>query len=377
MAGALEGVLVVSLEQAVAAPFLTCRMADAGARVIKLERAEGDFCRGYDNTANGQSSFFVWLNRGKESIIVDIKQDEDRDLLHRLLAKADVWVQNLAPGAAARAGFGSAALREKYPRLITVDISGYGDAPEPFDTAKAYDLLVQAESGLMAVTGSPSEPSRVGISACDLTTGINGLTGVLQALYQREKTGQGAMIEVSMFDAMADLMAAPVMFKQYAGRDWPRTGMRHNALVPYGAYETGDGRKTMIAIQNEREWGRFAEIVMQKPEWRDDPRTSPNNSRMENREYVEGEMDALLQTLTQAELQDRLRRADLAYSSVNEVPDLVDHPALRRTEVDTETGRISMPAPPVRSSGVLAAFGSPPRLNEHGDAIRSEFSKVG
>lgn len=373
MAGALDGVLVVSLEQAVAAPFLTCRMADAGARVIKLERAEGDFCRGYDDTAHGQSSFFVWLNRGKESLVVDIKQADDRALLKRMLAKADVWVQNLAPGATERAGFGSAALRAEFPRLITVDISGYGDAPAPFDTAKAYDLLVQAESGLMAVTGSAAEPSRVGISACDLTTGVNGLTGVLQALFRREKTGKGAGVEVAMFDAMADLMAAPVMFKQYAGRDWPRTGLRHNALVPYGAYATGDGRLTMIAIQNEREWARFAEIVLQRPDFVADDRCQPNRNRMANRDYVEGTMDAVFADLTQAELQDRLRQADLAYASVNGVDDLVAHPALRRTEVDTETGRISMPAPPVRSDGMLDAFGPPPAIDQHGAAIRQEF----
>ena len=374
MAGALDGVLVVSLEQAVAAPFLTCRMADAGARVIKLERKEGDFARGYDDTAHGQSSFFVWLNRGKESLVVDIKNEGDRALLHRILAKADVWVQNLAPGATRRAGFGSEDLRARYPRLITVDISGYGDAPPPLDTAKAYDLLVQAESGLMAVTGSPDEPSRVGISACDLTTGINGLTGVLQALYQREKTGAGSGIEVSMFDAMADLMAAPVMFKQYADRDWPRTGMRHNVLVPYGAYGTGDGRLTMIAIQNEREWARFAEVVLERPDFVTDPRCAPNVARMNNRDYVEGTMDAIFQDLTQADLQARLRKADIAHASVNEVEDMVHHPALRRVEVETAAGPVSMPAPPVRSPGVLSKFGPPPAVDADGPAIRAEFS---
>ncbi len=374
MTGPLDGVLVVSLEQAVAAPFLTCRMADAGARVIKLERAEGDFARGYDDTARGESSFFVWLNRGKESIAVDIKDAGDRDLLHRILAKADVWVQNLAPGATERSGFGSADLRARYPRLITVDISGYGDAPPPFDTAKAYDLLVQAESGLMAVTGSAAEPSRVGISACDLTTGINGLTGVLQALYQREKTGKGAGIMVSMFDAMADLMAAPVMFKQYADRDWPRTGLRHNALVPYGAYATGDGRLTMIAIQNEREWGRFARVVLERPDMVDDPRCAPNRSRMQHRDYVEGEMDLIFAGLDQATLQERLRAADLASASVNTVEDMVRHPALRRVEVATGTGPISMPAPPVRIAGAEPTYGPPPALDADGARIRAEFA---
>lgn len=375
MTGALDGVVVVALEQAVAAPFLTCRMADAGARVIKLERREGDFARGYDDTAKGLSSFFVWLNRGKESIAIDIKNDDDCALLHRILAKADVWVQNIAPGAAERAGFGSAALRERYPRLITVDISGYGGAPEPFDSMKAYDLLVQAESGIMSVTGTPTEASRVGISVCDLTTGINALTGVLQALYQRERTGEGVRIEVSMFDAMADLMAAPIMFKALADRDWPRTGLRHNVLVPYGAYATGDGRLTMIAIQNEREWQRFAQTVLERPDFHDDPRCTPNLNRMHNRDYVEGTMEGIFATLSQPELQERLRRADLAYSSVNEVADLAEHPALRQIEVQSSKGPISMPAPPVRCAGVLDSFGPPPEIDEQGAKIRQEFNE--
>ena len=373
MSGPLDGVLVVSLEQAVAAPFLTCRMADAGARVIKLERSEGDFARGYDDTSRGLSSFFVWLNRGKESLAIDIKNDDDQALLHRILSKADVWVQNLAPGATERAGFGSAYLREMYPRLITVDISGYGEAPAPFDTAKAYDLLVQAESGLMAVTGSPAEPSRVGVSICDLTTGINGLTGVLEALYAREKTGRGAGISVSMFDAMADLMAAPVMFQQHGDKGWPRTGLRHNALVPYGAYSTGDGRLTMIAIQNEREWKRFAETVLEQPSMATDERCQPNKARMAHREYVEGEIDRILGAIDQPTLQNRLRAADIAHSSVNSVEDMVRHPALRRIEVETVQGVIDMPAPPVRRADETPTYGPPPTIDAHGTSIRAEF----
>jgi itaconate CoA-transferase len=373
MSGPLDGVLVVSLEQAVAAPFLTCRMADAGARVIKLERSEGDFARGYDDTSRGLSSFFVWLNRGKESLAIDIKNDDDQALLHRILSKADVWVQNLAPGATERAGFGSAYLREMYPRLITVDISGYGEAPAPFDTAKAYDLLVQAESGLMAVTGSPAEPSRVGVSICDLTTGINGLTGVLEALYAREKTGRGAGISVSMFDAMADLMAAPVMFQQHGDKGWPRTGLRHNALVPYGAYSTRDGRLTMIAIQNEREWKRFAEIVLKQPSMATDGRCQPNKARMAHREFVEGEIDRVLGAIDQPTLQRRLRAADIAHSSVNNVEDMIKHPALRRIEVETGQGLIDMPAPPVRRADETPIYGPPPTIDAHGNAIREEF----
>ena len=375
MAGALDGVLVVSLEQAVAAPYLTCRLADSGARVVKLERAEGDFARGYDNAAGGESAFFVWLNRGKESLVVDIKNDDDCALLHRLLAKADVWVQNLAPGATERAGFGSEALRAKYPRLITVDISGYGAAPPPFDTAKAYDLLVQAESAVMSVTGSAAEPGRIGYSACDLNTGVNALSGVLEALYAREKTGKGAGISVAMFDAMADLMAAPVLFNQYAGKDWPRTGLRHNALVPYGAYPTGDGRLTMIAIQNEREWGRFAEMVMQRPDMKADARCTPNQARMENREWLEGLIEEIFSHITQADLQARLQDADIAYSSVNEVADLVNHPALRRIDVETGKGVFLMPAPPIRNSTAESPeYCSPPAIGEHTDSIKREFS---
>ena len=322
MPGPLDGILVVSLEQAVAAPFLTSRLADAGARVIKLERAEGDFARGYDDCANGQSAFFVWLNRGKESVVVDIKQPEDKALVERLLAKADVWVQNLAPGAMERAGFGSRALRERHPRLITVDISGYGEVGPPYDGMKAYDLLVQAESGLAAVTGSAVEPGRVGVSACDIGTGMFAHAAVMEALFARERTGKGRGIKASLFASMTDWMAAPVLYHEYGNRPWPRMALAHPSMVPYGAYRTGDGSLTLVACQNEREWVRFCETVLQNPGLASAPGFAPGIERVKNRAKVNEAIEAVLSTIDRDELADRLRKADIAFGRVNEVPDV-------------------------------------------------------
>src|ERR1700733_1688124 len=249
----LEGLLVVALEQAVAAPYCSSRLADAGARVIKIERPEGDFARGYDKAANGLSSYFVWLNRGKQSLVADIKKPEDAALLHRILAQADVFIQNLAPGAAARAGFGSKTLRGRFPRLITVDISGYGDTGD-YATMKAYDLLVQAESGLAMITGHPAGPGRVGVSACDIACGMAAHAAVLEALYERSQTGQGKALEVSLFDGIADWMNVPLMHYEGTGKAPQRVGLAHPSICPYGAFSTKDGHSVLIAIQNEREW---------------------------------------------------------------------------------------------------------------------------
>ncbi len=256
MSTPLAGTLVVSLEQAVAAPYCSSRLADAGARVIKIERADGDFARGYDKAAKGLSSYFVWLNRGKQSLVADIKQPDDAALLHRILARADVFIQNLAPGAAARAGFGSDALRERYPRLITVDISGYGDTGD-YATMKAYDLLVQAESGLAMITGHPAGPGRVGVSACDIACGMAAHAGVLEALIERGITGRGKGLKVSLFDGMADWMNVPLLFYEGTGRAPERLGLAHPSICPYGAFATADGALVLISIQNEREWVEF------------------------------------------------------------------------------------------------------------------------
>src|SRR5215210_1442741 len=254
----LEGLKVIAVEQAVAAPFCSSRLADAGAHVLKVERAEGDFARGYDAAARGQSSYFVWLNRGKESIVLDIKKPGDKALMARMLACADVFIQNLAPGAMARAGFGSAALRERHPRLITVDISGYGEEGE-YASMKAYDLLVQAESGLAHVTGRAEGPGRVGVSACDIACGMHSYAAVLEALLERGITGRGKGIAVSLFDGMADWMTVPLLQYEGTGRNPPRIGLAHPSICPYGAFETKDGQLVLIAIQNEREWARSEE----------------------------------------------------------------------------------------------------------------------
>ncbi len=373
----LSDILVVSLEQAVAAPHLTCRMADAGARVIKLERADGtgDFARGYDQHANGMSSYFVWLNRGKESLSIDIKKPEDLELLHRLLAKSDVWVQNLAPGAMERAGLGSAALREKYQQLITVDISGYGDTGPPYDTMKAYDLLVQAESGLTSITGSPEEPGRVGVSICDLTTGLNAYTAVLEALIERGKTGRGTGVKASLFASMADWLASPLITYEQSDVIWPRNALRHPLMSPYGAFSDSSGFKTLVACQNEREWVRFCEFVLQDKEFASHPKASSNVIRVDNRAFVEGRIEETTSQISREEFHARLRQADIAFGAVNTMPELSVHGALQRITVGTPNGDISFPAPPAIRGEARDDYGPAPGYDEHGPKIRAEFGR--
>jgi crotonobetainyl-CoA:carnitine CoA-transferase CaiB-like acyl-CoA transferase len=376
MSQPLSDIVVVSLEQAVAAPHLTCRMADAGARVIKLERADGsgDFARGYDKHAHGMSTYFVWLNRGKESVAIDIKKPEDMAMLHRLLEKADVWVQNLAPGAMERAGIGSDALREKYPRLITVDISGYGEAGAPYDTMKAYDLLVQAESGLTSITGSAAEPGRVGVSICDLTTGLNAYTAVLEALIERGKSGKGTSVKASLFASMADWLASPLMSYEQSGTIWPRNALRHAIMCPYGAFSASDGSKTLVACQNEREWVRFCEFVLQDKGFASDPKAESNVLRVEHRDFVEGQIEATTSKLSRDEFHGRLREADIAFGAVNTMPELSVHGALRRITIGTPNGDISAPAPPTTRGGARDDYGPAPAYDEHGGKVRKEFS---
>src|SRR5690348_11984289 len=295
----LSGLLVVALEQAVAAPYCSSRLADAGARVIKVERAEGDFARGYDKAANGLSSYFVWLNRGKQSLVADIKDPNDTALLHRILARADVFIQNLAPGAASRAGFGSEDLRRRYPRLITVDISGYGDTGE-YATMKAYDLLVQAESGLAMITGHPAGPGRVGVSACDIACGMAAHAGVLEALIERGITGRGKGLAVSLFDGMADWMNAPLLIYEGTGKPPPRMGLAHPSICPYGAFATADGSLVLISIQNEREWGEFCARFLDEPDLPKRAGFETNVVRVANREMVDGHIAAAFAKLTRA-----------------------------------------------------------------------------
>jgi crotonobetainyl-CoA:carnitine CoA-transferase CaiB-like acyl-CoA transferase len=374
MALPLEGLLVVSLEQAVAAPYCSSRLADAGARVVKIERAEGDFARGYDKAAKGSSSYFVWLNRGKQSLVADIKRPEDAALLHRLLARADVFIQNLAPGAAARAGFGTDTLRERYPRLITVDISGYGDAGD-YATMKAYDLLVQAESGLAMITGHPAGPGRVGVSACDIACGMAAHAGVLEALIERGITGRGKGLKVSLFDGMADWMNVPLLYFEGTGRAPERLGLAHPSICPYGAFATSDGALVLISIQNEREWADFCARFLDEPDLPKREGFETNVIRVGNRAAVDAHIAAAFAKLTRDAAAAKLRAANTAYGFVNDVAALAHHPALRRVTVDTPGGPVSIAAPPVISGDGPADLGPVPAIGEHSGAIRAEFAE--
>ncbi len=373
MPGPLDGLLVISLEQAVAAPYCSSRLADAGARVIKLERPEGDFARGYDSAARGQSSYFVWLNRGKQSLTIDIKNPDDAALLHRLLARADVFIQNLAPGATARSGFGSDDLRAKYPRLITVDISGYGDQGEYADM-KAYDLLVQAESGIASITGHPAGPGRIGVSACDIACGMAAHAGVLEALIGRGITGQGKGIKVSLFDGMADWMNVPLMFYEGTGHAPARMGLAHPSICPYGAFPTSDGALVLISIQNEREWKDFCAKFMLEPDLPARPGFETNVVRVGNRAEVDAHIGTVFAALTRDQAAARLRAANTAYGFVNGVAEFAVHPALRRETVETPNGPVAIAAPPAIFSDGPRHLGPVPAIGQHSATIRAEFA---
>ncbi len=373
MSGPLDGILVISLEQAVAAPYLSCQLADAGARVIKVERPEGDFARKYDTVVNGQSAYFVWLNRGKESIKLDAKNEDDLNLLKRMIAKADVFIQNLAPGAAERLGVGSEQLRQDYPRLITVDISGYGEEG-PYAKMKAYDMLVQAETGLASVTGSPSEPGRVGVSVCDIAAGMHGLIGVLEALYEREKTGQGKSVKSTLFAGMADWMTVPLLHQEYGGKAPGRGGLSHPSIAPYEAYETKEGGPIVISIQNQTEWESLCRQALRKPDLFDDPRFDTNENRVENRGELNHELGAVFKSLSREEMTKRLLDARIAFGSLNSVADLGSHPQIERVRVDSPSGPVNLVASPVQFAGVPVSYKPIPDLGEHSQKIREEFS---
>ena len=369
----LSGLLVVALEQAVAAPYCTSRLADAGARVIKIERAEGDFARGYDHVVHGESAYFVWTNRGKESLVLDIKDAADRALLARIVEKADVFIQNLAPGAAERAGFGSGALRRRHPRLITCDISGYGE-DGPYRDMKAYDLLVQSEVGLAAITGAPEGPGRVGVSVADIACGMHAHAAILQALYERERTGRGGGVALSLFDSVADWMSVPLMHYEYGGRAPARVGLNHPSIAPYGAYATGDGRQVVLSIQNEREWKTFCAEVLRQPAIAVDPRFDSNPGRVAHRSELDAAIAGVFAALPQEQVIERLRRARIAFGRLNQVADLATHRHLRRISVDTPSGPVSSVAPPPRwRDDRDAAPGPVPAPDQHGAAIRKEF----
>ena len=369
----LEGQLVIALEQAVAAPFCTARLADAGARVIKIERAEGDFARGYDNVVNGESSYFLWLNRGKESICLDIKADADKKLLLNMLTRADVFVQNLAPGATERAGLGAAVLRKSNDRLITLDISGYG-TQGAYRDMKAYDLLVQCESGLASVTGSPAEPGRVGVSICDSACGMASHAAILEALIERSQTGVGKSLHVSLFDAVADWMTVPLLHREYTGKSPPRVGISHASIAPYGAFDSKEGSQVVIAVQNSREWEAFCRQVLQNDELASNERYQTNVDRCNNRASMDAAITDVFSTLSREEIQARLHDAGIAYAAVNDLQALSEHPQLRRSAVQSPSGPVDLVAPPAVSEGEQVALRPVPGLGEHGDAIRKEFS---
>ena len=372
MALPLEGLLVVSVEQAVAAPQCTCRLADAGARVIKVERPEGDFARRYDALVHGESAYFVWLNRGKQSVVLDLGQAGDKAVLEAMLAKADVFVQNLKPGAIAKLGFAFERLRKDYPRLICCSISGYGESG-PYAQRKAYDMLIQAESGLASITGGPEAPARAGVSVVDIAAGMNAYEAILEALLARARTGAGAAIAVSMFDAMTDWMAVPLL--QHEGGDTPkRIGLAHTSISPYGAFKTRDGGDVLISIQNDREWLILAEHVIGDKALAADPNFATNVERMKRRAETDGRVAAAFAAVDVVPLVEKLTRYDIAFGVINDLNLLARHPHLRRVSVGTPTGPASMPAPAAIHDGVPRKLGAVPALGEHSDIIRKEFS---
>jgi itaconate CoA-transferase len=370
----LSGLLVVALEQAVAAPMCTCRLADAGARVIKVERPEGDFARGYDSLVHGESAYFVWLNRGKESVVVDLGKSDDRALMERMIAKADVFVQNLKPGAAAKLGFPIDRLRRAYPRLVVCSISGFGESG-PYAQRKAYDLLIQAESGLASVTGGPEAPARVGVSVVDVATGMNAYEAILEALIGRERTGEGSEISVSMFDAMADWMTVPLLHHE-GGKTPTRLGLAHPSISPYGVFKTRDGVDVLISIQNDREWVVLAGDVMGDAALAADPDFATVVARVERRIDTDGKVAKSFASMNVDALTEKLAKADIAFGRVNDPESLRHHPHLRRIVIGSPTGPVSYPAPAAQRSGEPRRYGAVPALGEHSEKIRKEFGGV-
>jgi len=363
----------VSLEQAVAAPLCTRHLADHGARIIKIERpGAGDFARGYDETVHGLSSHFVWLNRGKESVTLDLKRAEAREVLSKLVAGADVLVQNLAPGAAARLGFDFATLAPRHPRLVVADISGYGDSG-PYRDKKAYDTLIQAEGGLMSVTGIPDAPSRAGISVADIAAGMYAYSGILTALFQRERTGRGTRVEVSMLEALVEWMGYPLYYGRYGGKPPARTGATHPSIAPYGPHRTGDGKTVVLGLQNEREWAVFCERVLARPGLARDPRFSSNSARVANRPELTRMIEEAFAGLEAGEVVSRLDSAGIANARLNGIADVVDHPQLaareRWRQVETSAGPVAATLPPANLDGVAPAMGPVPSVGQHTETV--------
>jgi itaconate CoA-transferase len=373
MSSPLKDILVVAVEHAAAAPYASSRLADAGARVIKIERKTGDFARGYDSAIRGQSSYFVWLNRGKESVTLDFNDKADLELLKRMVAKADVLIQNLGPGAAERAGIGWRDMRSVNPRLITCDITGYGE-DGPFAGKRAYDLLVQAESGIASITGTPDAPGRIGLSACDIGTGMYAYAAILEAIVERERTGEGSAIHLSLFGAMTDWMAIPLLHYDYGGTVWPRVGLTHPYIAPYAPFRLAGGDSILIGIQNNIEWSRFVGKVLHRPELETKPEFKDNVDRVKNRPALDAVISEIFAGLDLQEAVRRLDEAQIAYASVNGTPEVSRHQQLKRVTVDTPGGSIDMVAPPAEFRGKARTLGPVPDLGQHTTSIRAEFS---
>ena len=375
-AGPLDGLLVVTLEQAVAAPFATRQLADLGARVIKIERAgAGDFARGYDTSVLGQASYFVWLNRGKESVELDVKSDEGRAVMAALLARADVFVQNLAPGAAERLGLDAAGQLARHRRLICCSVSGYG--PDgPYAGKKAYDLLVQCEAGLLSVTGTPDVPCKAGISVADIAAGMYAYTGVLTALYERERTGRGSSFTVSLLDALGEWMTQPYLYTVYGGREPRRTGARHASISPYGPYQARGG-EVFIGLQNEREWAVLCDKVLARSDLITDERFTTNPDRVKHDDELTAIIEDVLASMTPDEVVARLDAAGIASARLRTPAEFAAHPQLaardRWREADTPGGPVRALLPPVTVPGREATMGAVPALGQHTEAVLAEF----
>lgn len=375
----LEGVTVVSLEQAVAAPFATRQLADLGARVIKVERPTGDFARGYDTTVNGLASHFVWINRSKESVVLDLKAPDDQRVMGKLLDTADVFVQNLAPGAATRLGLGADELTARNPRLIVCDISGYGSSG-PYRDKKAYDLLIQCETGLVSITGGEDEPAKAGISVADIAGGMYAYSGVLTALYERERTGRGTAFEVSLFDALGEWMGFPYYYANYGGTAPRRAGARHAAIAPYGPFAAGDGTQVFLGVQNEREWVKLCEEVLGRSELAVDPRFDSNPKRVDNQSELRAALESVFADMSSDAIVDRLEKVGIANARMRTMEEFADHPQLssrdRWREVDSPAGPLRALLPPVTVSGREPRMDRIPELGEHTDAVLAELGEL-
>jgi itaconate CoA-transferase len=373
----LEGITVVTLEHAIAAPFCTRQLADLGARVIKVERpGSGDFARAYDERVKGLASHFVWTNRSKESITLDVKHPKAAEVLAELVAKADVLVQNLAPGAAARLGLSYEALHDKYPGLIVCDISGYG-SDGPYRDKKAYDLLIQSESGFLSITGTPGEPSKAGCSIADIAAGMYAYTNILSSLIQRGKTGQGAHIDVSMLESMVEWMSYPLYYAFEGATAPPRAGAAHATIYPYGPFPTGDGKTVMLGLQNEREWALFCERVLQQPALATDPRFASNSKRVADRQALRALVVDAFSGMTAEQVMTRLDEAQIANSRMNDMKDVWDHAQLqarqRWTQVDTPAGPVPALLPPGAPDERSVRMDAVPSLGQHTEAILAEL----